>query len=143
MDLRVATSEDVKTLIRIDHVARINPERSAFIAKAVADGSCLVAVVDGDVVGYGVLEYSFFGNGFISMLYVDEEKRRTGIGSILLTALMHRCGTAKLFTSTNQSNRAMQSLLLIQGFKPSGIIHNLDAGDPELVYFKSQKNGAA
>ena len=130
-------------MIRIDHVARINPERSAFIAKAVADGSCLVAVVDGDVVGYGVLEYSFFGNGFISMLYVDEEKRRTGIGSTLLTALMHRCATAKLFTSTNQSNRAMQSLLLIQGFKPSGIIHNLDAGDPELVYFKSQKDSAA
>lgn len=143
MDLRVAASEDVKTLIRLDHVAKTNPERSAFIAKAVADGSCLVAIVDEVVVGYGVLEYSFFGNGFISMLYVDEENRRMGIGSALLTALIHRCTTAKLFTSTNQSNLAMQSLLLVQGFEPSGIIHNLDAGDPELVYFRSQKDGAA
>jgi hypothetical protein len=30
----------------------------------------------------------------------------------------------------------MQSLLAKLNYVPSGVIHNLDAGDPELVYFK-------
>jgi hypothetical protein len=30
----------------------------------------------------------------------------------------------------------MQALLEKAGFESSGVIHNLDAGDPELVYFK-------
>jgi hypothetical protein len=30
----------------------------------------------------------------------------------------------------------MQSLLAKLGYVPSGIIYNLDEGDPELVYFK-------
>jgi hypothetical protein len=29
----------------------------------------------------------------------------------------------------------MQELLRLLGFVPSGVIHNLDPGDPELVYF--------
>jgi len=42
----------------------------------------------------------------------------------------------KLFTSTNLSNLPMQSLLAQLNFKLSGVIENLDEGDPELVYFK-------
>lgn len=41
----------------------------------------------------------------------------------------------RMFTSTNQSNLKMQSLLAKLGYEPSGVIHNLDEGDPELVYF--------
>jgi RimJ/RimL family protein N-acetyltransferase len=41
-----------------------------------------------------------------------------------------------LFTSTNQSNIAMQRLCESCGFERSGIVENLDEGDPELIYFK-------
>lgn len=30
----------------------------------------------------------------------------------------------------------MRSLLSAAGFEPSGVIHNLDPGDPELVYVR-------
>lgn len=46
------------------------------------------------------------------------------------------CQTTKLFTSTNLSNLPMQALLTKLGYRLSGVIHNLDDGDPELVYFK-------
>ncbi len=45
----------------------------------------------------------------------------------------------KLFTSTNLSNLPMQALLAKLGYTLSGVIHNLDEGDPELVYFKKFK----
>jgi hypothetical protein len=52
------------------------------------------------------------------------------------------CRTAKLFTSTNLSNLPMQPLLAKLGYKLSGVIHNLDEDDPELVYVKFLKQGA-
>jgi GNAT superfamily N-acetyltransferase len=70
------------------------------------------------------------------MVYVASSWRRHGVGAALLGALAHRCTTPKLFTSTNASNLPMQALLLRAGFEPSGIVHNLDPGDPELVYVR-------
>jgi len=95
-------------------------------------------VDDNCVNGYGVLEHTFFGQGFVSMIYVAAGSRRRGIGRELLRALDARCRTRKLFTSTNSSNRAMQTLLSEAGFEASGVIHNLDPGDPELVYFRDR-----
>jgi hypothetical protein len=46
------------------------------------------------------------------------------------------CRTEKLFTSTNRSNTPMQSLLARTKFSQSGIVHNLDDGDPEIIYSK-------
>lgn len=70
------------------------------------------------------------------MLYVHANHRRRGAGTALVQHLESLCQTPKLFTSTNLSNLAMQSLLAKLGYELSGVIHNLDEGDPELVYFK-------
>ena len=50
---------------------------------------------------------------------------------------MARRHGAKLFTSTNQSNAAMHAFCAAAGFVRSGVIENLDDGDPEIVYFKA------
>ena len=60
-----------------------------------------------------------------------------------MQVLAERCDTPKLFTSTNQSNQPMQQLLGALGYIPSGIIHNLDSGDPELVYMLDLRGRAA
>jgi ribosomal protein S18 acetylase RimI-like enzyme len=70
------------------------------------------------------------------MVYIDSDHRRRGVGTALIRHMESQCRTAKLFTSTNESNLEMQSLLAKLGYQPSGVIHNLDEGDPELVYFK-------
>ncbi len=135
MLIREATPNDCDQILAIDRVARQQAERVEFIRRSLLSATCPLAGGDGQVVGYGVLEHTFFGQGFISMLFVAEEARRQRTGTALMEALAARCSTRKLFTSTNESNRPMQSLLGSLGYVPSGIIENLDAGDPELVYF--------
>jgi hypothetical protein len=88
------------------------------------------------VIGYGVLNYTFFNNGSIDTLYIDMDHRRCGAGAALVKHMESLCKTPKLFTTTNLSNLPMQSLLTKLEYTLSGIIHNLDDGDPEIVYFK-------
>jgi GNAT superfamily N-acetyltransferase len=114
-----------------------------FIDRILRSATCLVAERDRTVAAYGALEYTFYEQGFVSMLYVAQPHRRQGIGRALMQALAARCDTPKLFTSTNQSNQPMQRLLTGLGYVPSGVIHNLDPGDPELVYMLDLRGRAA
>jgi GNAT superfamily N-acetyltransferase len=136
--IRQGLPTDAAALISIDHLARTDAHRAEFIRRRLQEGSCFVCEMNGSPVGYAVLDHHFFGNGMIVMLYTRAECRRTGVGSALLQHCEIACHTAKLFTSTNQSNKAMQALLARHGYVPSGFIENLDEGDPELVYFKKK-----
>ena len=135
MKIREATSADRHAILAFDHVTELEPERMHVIDRIVRSATCLVAECEGRVVAHGSLEYTFYDNGFVSIVYVAEPERRRGIGRALLQGLAARCTTRKLFTSTNQSNEPMQKLLVSLGYVPSGVIENLDPGDPELVYF--------
>lgn len=139
--IRPALESDTERIVSFDPIARSDSRREAFIRRAIAAGSCFVATDKERIAGYGVLEYSFYDNGFASMLYVHPEYRRRGVGTALMRHLESACQTAKLFTSTNLSNLPMQSLLARLGYELSGVIHNLDEGDPELVYVKRLKYG--
>lgn len=85
---------------------------------------------------YFVKQFTSF---FVHLLYIHPEHRRQGLGSKLLQHLESLCTTPKLFTSTNLSNLPMQSLLAKSGYSLRGVIHNLDEGDPELIYVKFLK----
>lgn len=141
--IRLADLADAEQISRFDDVARTDPARVQFINRAIASGQCHVYEQGGVVVAYGVLEYSFYGNGFVSMLYVHPERRRQRIGEKLMRHMESLCRTDRLFTSTNQSNRPMQALLERLGYQRSGCIENLGEGDPEMVYFKSKRLNAA
>lgn len=134
--IRPAVENDIEALCSLDLIARQDEGRREFIRREVASGDCFVAVTDGTVIGYGVLNYTFYYNGCVDMLYVHSEHRRRGAGEALLRHMETLCRTPKLFTSTNLSNLRMQSLLAKLGYELSGVIHNLDEGDPEIVYLK-------
>ena len=136
ISIRPAVSTDIEALCSFDQIAHANRERQQFIANSVSAGTCYVATTEAEIVGYGVLNYVFYGQGWIDMLYVAEGRRRQGAGKALIEHMERQCRTAKLFTSTNLSNLPMQNLLAKLGFVISGRIDNLDEGDPEVVYFK-------
>ncbi|MEM9005098.1 MAG: GNAT family N-acetyltransferase [Cyanobacteria bacterium P01_F01_bin.86] len=142
MELRTATITDATAIVAFDHIATSEPARVRFIHDQIKSSACYVAVIGANVVAYAVLNYKFYDNGWIEMLYVHPRFRRQGIGSALIRHLINECRTPKLFTSTNQSNFPMQRLLATLKFERSGFIDNLDEGDPELVYFKRLRDNA-
>lgn len=68
ISIRTAVESDVEAGCSLDLIARQEDERREFIRREVASGNCCVAVVEGEVIGYGVLNYTFYNNGFIDML---------------------------------------------------------------------------
>lgn len=140
ISIRYATSSDVEAMIQLETIGTNDSARQEHIQSWVAAGNAVVAEVDGAVVGYAVIEYTFFDQGFITMLQVAEAHRRQGVARQLLMYLESACRTDKLFTSTNSSNEPMQKLMDDVGYSPSGTVYNLDEGDPELFYFKRIAN---
>jgi len=136
ISIRPAVSSDVEVVCSFDLIARQADDRREFIRRAINAGTCYAAMAEQDVIGYGVLNYTFYHQGWIDMLYVAAGRRRLGAGTALLEQMERQCQTPKLFTSTNLSNLPMQALLAKRGYMLSGVIHNLDEGDPEIVYCK-------
>jgi ribosomal protein S18 acetylase RimI-like enzyme len=134
MDIRQAQEDDVSAICSIDHIEQAEEERRQFIRKSVREGIAFVAHSDSEIVGYAVIEHSFFSRGFIAMLMVGLNRRRSGIGSALVGHVEGLCESDRIFTSTNESNTSMQSLLKKLGYKRSGMVDDLDPGDPELFY---------
>ena len=139
ISIRQAVENDIDALCTLDLIAQGENERREFIRREVVSGNCYVAVADEKVIGYGVLNYTFYHVGCVDMLFVHSDHRRSGAGAAILQHLESLCQTPKLFTSTNLSNLQMQSLLAKLDYVLSGVIHNLDEGDPEIVYFKRLK----
>ena len=135
--LRSARFTDAEAVIAFDPVATSSRQRVNFIHQAITSRHAMVAETNGQVVAFGVLDYSFFDCGFVKLLVVEESRRRQGIGSALVEAMVRGCKTDKVFSSTNESNAAMQALLEKAGFVRSGRVDNLDADDPELIYFRA------
>ena len=79
--IRPAAESDVEALCSFDLVARRDEARREFIRRSVAAGSCHVAEVGGEVIGYAVLSHAFYGHGFVEMLYVRHGRRRRGAGA--------------------------------------------------------------
>ncbi|GAA3487566.1 GNAT family N-acetyltransferase [Streptomyces cremeus] len=133
--IRHADASDWLGLAGIDAVAASGDDaRRASIRRWCEQGSVLLAEDASGPLGYSVLEYTFFEQGFITMVMVAPTARRRGVGARLLKATEAACTSPKLFTSTNVSNHPMQLLLQRVGYSPVGLLHGLDEGDPELFY---------
>jgi ribosomal protein S18 acetylase RimI-like enzyme len=140
---RRAVAGDLPAILRIDHVAASGDrERADFLRHCVDLGECLVYVAGEVVAGFViVLPAHFFGRDFIELLIVDPARRRSGIGRILLREAVASAGTARVFTSTNASNRPMRALLDAEDWSFSGGLGGLDEGDPELVFYQDRPAG--
>lgn len=139
VSIRKATGADVSDVIALDHVAASEEPRRKRLRDGIGVGEVDVIEADGEVVGYVLMHHNFYGNGFIELLYVRADFRRKGLGLALVQHCEKACKTQKLFTSANQSNGAMHGLLSKAGFVKSGVIENLDEGDPEVMFLKRLK----
>jgi GNAT superfamily N-acetyltransferase len=136
MQVTLARQEDFASVAAIDGPQAA--QRAESLRQRIAAGECWITRIDGIAVGFAVLTSSFFGQPFIELLVVSPAHRRRGVATALVCHLetLARARSVKLFTSTNQSNAAMHALCGAIGFVRSGVIDNLDDGDPEIIYFK-------
>lgn len=137
--IRQATTQDTAAVCRIDAMILGNTSRSQELQNAIALGHCYVALSDKEVIGFAVINQSFFKQGFVQLLIVHPNYQQKGIGEDLLLFLETVCPTEKLFTSTNLSNKPMQRLCNKLKYSQSGIINNLDPNDPEIIFCKKVK----
>jgi ribosomal protein S18 acetylase RimI-like enzyme len=142
MRIRPAGISDLEAIQAIDPVARHDSSRTRLIERAVRDGRGWVADAGAGVAGFALLG-TFFGRPFIELVCVAEGSRRRGVGTALVHELRQAAGGGQVFTSTNVSNRPMQALLTCAGFRLAGVIHDLDPGDPELVFVSGGAKGDA
>jgi N-acetylglutamate synthase-like GNAT family acetyltransferase len=136
ISIRLAGESDLGAILALDAPAAPHEATLARLAKWISAGQFHIAQVDGLIVGYGVLTENFFGSGFVEALMVGASHRRQAVGTAIMRHFLVSCPTPKLWTSTNLSNLPMQRLLAKEGFTLSGVVDNIDPGDPELFYLK-------
>lgn len=140
--VETANEADLPGLAGIDPLALSHAGRRNEIALAVADGRCQLVRDGGAIRGYALFHTHFFGQGSLELLFIAEGQRRRGFGCLPLRHLVALHYGRKLFSSTNSSNPPMQALLAEAGFARSGIIENLDEGDPERICCHLPEGGA-
>ncbi len=132
-ELRAAQAGDLGAIAAIDPRG---PGRLEEIGALIREQVSLVAVERGQIAGFLALRPGhFYGRDFIDLLFVAPRRRRRGIARALMRAAVQNATTAKVFTSTNESNTPMRQLLRSEGWTPAGVITGLDEGDPEHVFF--------
>lgn len=137
--IRPATLADAPLIGRIDDASGIRHASHvpALLIELLKLGlSWLAEASGGRAIGYAVVSRRFFSRPFLELLAVDPQYRRKGVGIGLVNAFATAFEDPMAFTSTNRSNTVMQALLANAGFEASGVIHNLDPDDPELVFVR-------
>jgi len=133
-----ASMQELDEIMYIDSEVMGDTSRRSYIKKAIELGCCFIGREEDDIVGFLIYDTHFFECSFISLIIVSPSKRRKGYASKMLDFMMRISPTDKVFSSTNRSNARMQKVFATNGFIQSGIVENLDEGDPELIYFKSR-----
>jgi len=131
-----AQLKDLDKIVEIDKSVIGHNGRKDILKQSIESESCLISIKDNKIAGFLTYNTNFFGYSFIDLVIVSPQDRRKGHGTDLLQHFVKIAPTEKIFSSTNQSNNRMQEVFKRNGFTRSGIIENLDEGDPELIYFK-------
>ena len=100
--VRSAIPTDREAIYRFDHLARYRPPRGEYIRLAIERRECWVVEKEGGLVAYGLMNYTFFERGFVSLIYVHATPRRKGIAGLLFEEFETQCITDRIFTATNK-----------------------------------------
>jgi ribosomal protein S18 acetylase RimI-like enzyme len=134
--VRPAEASDVDSILHMDSSAQCDQARRSLVQSAVGRGECWIAIDNQVPVGFGIMSYVFFDRGFVSLVYVDSTQRRRGVGTCLFDEFEGRCRSNRISTSANLSNRISQAFLVSRGYILSGMVQDLDEGDPEMFFSK-------
>lgn len=134
--IRIANAQDFFAIMGIDQRVIGNElDRTDQILQAIGESNCHVLFIDSRIVGFEIATpESFRGMDFLDLLVVDHAYRSQGIATALVSYFIKNSSTSECWTSTNESNVGMISLLKKLGWTESGHKEDLDPGDPDLFF---------
>jgi N-acetylglutamate synthase-like GNAT family acetyltransferase len=130
-----AKERDAESICTLDKDISGSASKRAFIEAAIKAGQCYICKEYSKLVGFAVLNQSFFGQYFIALLVVHRNHQGQGVGAALLDQIEVDCPAEKLFTSAKSSD-SLNLFWRTHGFEQSGQIKHLNDGEPEIIYFK-------
>lgn len=130
-----ASINDLDAILHIDIDVIGNDSRRDYIKVTINEGRCIIVKEDNSISGFLTYDTNFFGCTFLSLIIVSPTKRRRGYASSLISYMLSHSPTQKIFSSTNKSNESMHTVFHSNGFIRSGMIENLDEGDPEIIFY--------
>ncbi len=131
--IRKAASTDLVRLVALISQLSPQPYWRGLLTDSIRCGWTWIAEADGTVAGFLAMTDRFFGRPFIDLLVVEPDHRRKGYAAALMAMAETQAVGDRVFVSTNRSNAPMRSLLAARGYVDSGVVHNLDPDDPELI----------
>ncbi|MGH1287245.1 GNAT family N-acetyltransferase [Bacillus toyonensis] len=134
-NVTTASINDLDSILHIDIDVIGDDSRRNYIKHAIDEEKCIIVKEDNSILGFLTYDTNFFGYTFLSLIIVSPTKRRRGYASSLISYMLSHSPTQKIFSSTNESNESMQKVFSANGFIRSGIIKNLDEGDPEIIFY--------
>ncbi|QWG30145.1 GNAT family N-acetyltransferase [Bacillus mycoides] len=130
-----ASIDDLDSIVHIDVAVIGDDSRRNYIKHAIDEEKCIIVKEDNSIFGFLTYDTNFFDCTFLSLIIVSPTKRRQGHASLLISYMLSHSPTQKIFSSTNESNESMQKVFSANGFIRSGIVENLDEGDPEIIFY--------
>ncbi|WP_088072455.1 GNAT family N-acetyltransferase [Gottfriedia luciferensis] len=135
MEIKQAVINDIKQIVDLDSFVIGRRVRENQIRKSIQENRCIVCEINNEIVGFLIYHHYFYGHLFIDLIIVNPRLRRIGIAKKLIE-YVENFNENKIFSSTNKSNMPMQKVFHSLGYLESGIIDNLDEGDPEIIFVK-------
>jgi len=114
-----ASIDDLDSIVHIDIDVIGNDSRRNYIKHSIDEGRCVIVKEDNSISGFLTYDTNFFDCTFLSLIIVSPTKRRRGYASSLLSYMLSH--SPKVFNAN--------------GFIRSGIVENLDEGDPEIIFY--------
>lgn len=136
MRIRSAKTGDADVILSLAASAIGDRRAGTLLRSHVERGELLVAEDDGETVGFIAYRTDWFGCTLVSLVVVAEHVRQRGVARTLFQALEQRSPSARLFSSTEETNAVAIQMHRALGLVPSGHIDNLPQGYRELLFYK-------
>jgi len=136
VEIRPATAADVRYICEINETADREERRYDYISRAIQGShgrDVRVLIMDEELVGFAVMG-EFFGHPFLELIGVSSRHRRLGVASAILTNIEIGFEGDRMFVSANETNITIRDLLVARGYRVTGMVENLDPGDPEIFF---------
>ena len=133
--VRFAEMKDLDFCVKsdYDHVSK------DILKRKIKEKAVILAEVDGKPIGYLRVEYLWLKIPYLSVIGVDEEYQRKGVGTAMIKFLeqhLRKCGHKILYSSSQANEPGPQAWHRKIGFEECGFIAGINEGGIGEIFFR-------